>query len=203
MPPGDLSQTVVVADEREPEPNRDTLHQAHLIALRAGPFFLGVLGLGLLITAVFATKSDALSITMLILGGVLSIAAATVTRANELKMTKDGIEAKLSSIAGLDPAGYAVTFRAAEPLPVGKPQIGNLTTVAELIAAAPAAGWAVAQTTGASHATLTKLIRDERPGYVRGDVVTVSVPTHSLVSPVPMHVLRTLAGVGFDVPSDP
>ena len=118
-------------------------------------------------------------------------------------MTKDGIEAKLSSIAGLDPAGYAVTFRAAEPLPVGKPQIGNLTTVAELIAAAPAVGWAVAQTTGASHATLTKLIRDERPGYVRGDVVTVSVPTHSLVSPVPMHVLRTLAGVGFDVPSDP
>lgn len=80
-----------------------------------------MLGLGLLITAVFATKSDALSITMLILGGVLSIATATVTRADELKMTKDGIEAKLSSIAGLDPAGYAVTFRAAEPLPVGNP----------------------------------------------------------------------------------
>lgn len=161
-----------------------------------------MLGLGLLITAVFATKSDALSITMLVLGGILSIAAATVTRADELKMTKDGIEAKMSSIAGLDRAGYAVTFRASEPLPVGKPQIGNSTTVAELIAAAPAAGWTVAQTNGTRHATLTKLIRDERPGFVRGDLVTVSVPTDSLLSTVPVHVLRTLAGVGFDVPSN-
>jgi hypothetical protein len=194
---------MAVADEREPEPNRYTLHQAHLVALRAGPYFLGVLGLCLLIAAVFATKSDALSITMLILGGTLSIAAATVTRADELKMTKDGIEAKMSSIAGLDRASYAVTFRAAEPLSVGKPQISNSTTVAELIAAAPAAGWIVAETTGTSHVTLTKLIRDERPGFVRGDVVTVSVPTDSLLSPVPMHVLRTLSGVGFDVPSNP
>lgn len=198
-----MLQTMAVANEREPEPNRDTVHQAHLIALRAGPFFLGVLGLGLLITAVFATKSDAVSITMLILGGILSVAAATVTRADELIMTKGGIKAKMSPIAGLDPASYAVTFRATEPLSSEKPQIGNSTTVAELIAAAPAAGWTVAQTTGISHATLAKLIRDERPGFARGDVVTVSVPTDSLLSPVPMHVLRTLAGVGFDVPSGP
>jgi hypothetical protein len=52
---------------------------------------------------------------MPILGGILSIAAATVTRADELKMTKDGVEAKMSSIAGLDRAGSAVTFGAAEP----------------------------------------------------------------------------------------
>src|SRR3712207_9007807 len=59
-------------------PPRSTLFP--YTTLFRSPFFLGVLGLGLLITAVAATKSDALSITMLILGAILSIAAATLDR---------------------------------------------------------------------------------------------------------------------------
>lgn len=47
---------------------------------------------------------------------------------------------------------------------------------------------------------MTKTVRDARPGFAVGDIVTVSVPTEWLMAPVPATVMETLRGVGFRMP---
>ena len=144
---------------------------------------------------------------MLVLGAGALGAGAMVTRAEELKLSKEGIEAKMTPMYKVDHAfrvaiepgetpALAAANAASPEEAVGK----TLPTVAQLLAVATELGWAVAQTSGVRQVTLSKPVWEERPGFAVGDIVTVSVPTEWLMAPVPATVMETLRAVGFTMP---
>jgi hypothetical protein len=196
----------VTADRESDQPERP-LHHMHLIALRLAPFVLWAAGIFFLLVGSFWGRTDAQSITMLVLGAGAFGAGAMVTRAEELKLSKEGVEAKMTPMYKVDHAftvaiepGETPALAASHAASPEKAVEEALPTVAELLAGATEAGWAVAQTSGVSQIMLTKSVREARPGLAVGDTVMVSVPIDWLMAPVPVTVMNTLRTVGFEIP---
>lgn len=186
------------------------VHRAHLWAVRAAPFFLALLGVWLVGVGTLGSRSEAQSIAAVVLGVVVAVAAATVTRADELKVSRDSVEARMTPLLALDRDEVAVVVgerREIERVEVERAGDGRITLAAVLHAAVHA-GWAVGQPgdVGLSdvtdHITLTKTGIDPPAGSLhlaRGDTVTVLVPALALNAPAPANLLASLAEAGLSV----
>jgi hypothetical protein len=135
-----------------------------------------------------------------ILGVVLALAGAVLTRAEQLGRKQDGVTAKSRSISDLD-CGIAVSV-APGPARAGVRSIDRpaTMTILQLLNVAEAAGWTVARTTGARSVLLSKILLQPPAGsnrFVAGDTVTVTIPVDDLYSPVPPHVAATMDAAGL------
>jgi hypothetical protein len=72
----------------------------HVIALRASPFILWLLSLYLILVGTLGGKPEAESITMMVLGAVIAVTGAVITRAESLKFGKEGRRGNHDVIAG-------------------------------------------------------------------------------------------------------
>jgi hypothetical protein len=149
---------------------------------------------------------EAQEITSQILGVVLAAAGAVVTRAEQLDVKKDSVSAKLRSMSDLDPGEARISIVPGPALPPAIPAAATTgtPTYADLLALARADHWAVAQTTGAGHLTLTKTGVRPTAGtnlVNTGDTVTVVVPIDALLSPVPARTLAVMQAAGLRMSS--
>lgn len=195
----------MTADPEPDQPER-TLHRIHLIAVRLAPFMLWAVSIYLILVGTVMARTDAVSISWVVVGVVACGAGAMVSRAEEIKLGKEGVEAKLTPIYKVDrtfvvaiEAGETPALVAANAASPEKAVGETLPTVVQLLAGATDAGWAVAQS-GVNQVMLTKLVREARPRFAVGDTVIVSVPTEWLMAPVPATVMETVRAVGFTMP---
>jgi hypothetical protein len=165
----------------------------HVIALRAGPFILWLLSLYLILVGTLGGKPETESITMTVVGAVIAVTGAAITRAESLKVGKEGVEATMTSLLALDPERFGVVISTDQRPAL--PPAESSPTGAEVVASAVAAGWTVAHTTGAAHLTLTKT--NIKP---TASTITVQVPINELAAPVPRTLITTLLGAGLAIP---
>lgn len=185
------------------------LHAAHLFALRAGPYFIAVVGAYLVLIGTLAGMPEAEAIATTVLGAIACVTAGVVTRADKVEVAERRVKASLTPIRDLDPGEWALAVTTppepalavlpAEPrrLPPGPALTTKVPTVVELLTSAVAAGWSVAQTTGTTHATLTKTNVPQGRHVNAGDTLTLQVPTDRLFDPVPANVWDRLVDAGF------
>jgi hypothetical protein len=182
------------------------------VALLHGPYFLALLSLLLVAAGLFAHETDAVSITSIVLGGLLGAFSAVAVRIEgPVEMSKDSwkatlIGARVWEVIAQTPGDAEP--RVIETAPLESVEIGPTTTVLELLTLARSGGWSVGQTSGSSTATLTTFIRKavDLPNGGRlspGDILTITVPVDSLLGPVPPHVLAVVQAVGFQTPTRP
>ncbi len=172
----------------------------HVIALRAGPFILWLLSLYLILVGTLGGKPETESITMTVVGAVIAVTGAAITRAESLKVGKEGVEATMTSLLALDPERFGVVISTDQRPAL--PPAESSPTGAEVVASAVAAGWTVAHTTGAAHLTLTKtnIKPTASSAFSPGDTITVQVPINELAAPVPRTLITTLLGAGLAIP---
>lgn len=192
-------------DGRSEEDQTPPLHIAHRIALRAAPYVLWTLALYLLVIGTLVADPGADAISTQVLGAVLAVAGAVVTRAKQLDVQKDGVKAEMTSIADLD-REVVVTVR---PNPDGEIETRSLEsptgmTVLQLVEAAEGAGWIVQRPRGERHLTMARTNVQPPSGSKRfgaGDSVTIHLPLATLSGQVPPHVAATMEATGFVMPS--
>ena len=186
------------------ESNDRAPHLAHQVALRGTPYFLALLGLYLVLIGTLGGLSEAQAITVTVLGVIVCVAAGTITRADELKVSRDGVEAKMTPMLALDSRKMGLQVGAAQVV-VSEPQpaTSDAPTLLDVIQYAVQAGWFIGQTMGSGHLTLTKVNMPEWPGGSAGDTLTVLVPTTRLMDAPPPDILDRLASAGLKVARPP
>lgn len=183
-----------------PEDRKAGLHDAHLYALRAGPFLVALIGIVLVGLGAFLDKPEAVSITMLVLGAAMVVTGGVLPRVNTLKLGTAGVElGDMTSILMLDrdEVGYKRRITQAS---AGDPASPETPTFGTVLAAASAARWSVAKASGSSHLTLTKTMLPQSGRFNLGDSVTVNVPVDRLEAPVPVELWATLQAAGLALP---